>query len=1317
MSWYAHLYSMYPRSFSAVGMDCESLDWHHMCIQLLSKSKYGFAGDFGRFDGTLAPQFIEMFGILANKYYDDDFALLRNTLIEEMIHPQHMCMDAVYTVHGGNPSGNPATVLLNTVVNFCYLAIAWLELAPSGFKTMLSFEKYVFAKIYGDDNIVAVDTLALPFYNMITVQNYFASKGLEYTPPDKVKGAMAWKFDKIENFSFLKRKMVRLPEVSSCLWFAGIDKEVIEEMVYWYRDNDMSMEENVEINVNTALRFAFFHGREYFNHIKTTIKKVIPFKIKYHNFSELAEQWNQIGRIAGVEDINKMELEVTVSIPYIFEGHMAEVAGVGGVAESQVETNLGVTHLEQQAPISQTVAEGAPSNMSVRAESGMPDINWEICDMVDKEAPFAQLDWNTTQVVGANIAAWNCPFDVLGNNTISLAFRNFMFWRGGMEVTARLNGNAMQQGRLILYFVAGKTVETAQTWQRTNFAAKTCCPHILLDPTMNIPGRLQIPFINQNNFINIAAPGATDFTGALMLDVQMVLQTGPGASSDVDVTLFARFPKNMRQAFHVPRPITYVPSRYVDLIAKIPKIVDPKDRRKTREQLLKEVMERFDREYELIDEDESFEGHMGSSSSKGGDTDQSKSNSQSSTTSIEERNVGNTYNISFGAQMERMWKMQTTHEKDPFRDMVGGPVFGNQSNGGDSEGSGGNSTASTTTSTDASATIPTMDKPHSSVLVPVLKKGVGYLNHAKGIEWIDRFSMLPNSQNPADNEHFGVGRDEMRLSYLWQKLTYKANFGHIVGSPTTINPLTQNVGNWSSTQVVGTILMSGYICPFEESFGIQCANKNSEPDFYNYMPTVAYFSLDFNFWRGGFIFHFDFASTAFHSGRLAFAIHYGIFSVPTDLASTSDQFITYFDLTAQNKSFTVAIPYIDTISFRRVPNGPETDLNTVAAGCWSLRIVNQLKVSGTVANNVDYVTYFGADKDYHCWGLFGNNKTLVTCEGHMGEVSTQPTMPVQEQKIPDARMQTAGHSEEQRFHFGEQYHSIQDILRIYRPFHSFNQNSLTGVPPGDIIFETSSNAIYPYVGALFPVYMPLHSGMFARYATCYSFWRGSLRFKFISTLTDKVKTPSGTFTPYQPDSAMRSVIMYDRSSRWANITTGGQWEYVQATIAQYFCNQLAPSLGEQNLIGQRTYTSAFNKDIFPWYNMNLGTGGNSVPCAISHTTMPISIADRYASDHTIEIPYNSEYPVLRTWDAPPSTIADEAVYNPGYIYCGIITDAPNVAGNPQGWAGGIVAMAAASDDWRCGVFVGHHAVTALGVVTPGSGGSYVPLTPDKYPQD
>lgn len=261
------------KSFSAIGIDCESFDWEMFWRRMEEVSNSGFDGDFGCFDGTLFPECMDDCSEIISDWYDDNVdgirvvigereyvwtqqqcRLIRRMIISMIIHTCQLVMNTLYMTHQGMPSGCALTVIINTMVNAMYLRIAFYSLV--GRREPGLYNKTVRDGIYGDDNALAVATEMQSMFNFVSVSKFFREHGLEYTPAEKDSEGVAIR--PLSELGFLKRKTawfqnrVRVPQM---------DKDTIYEMLNWVRaKDDGDVVPQLYSNIRDASWFMFFYG-------------------------------------------------------------------------------------------------------------------------------------------------------------------------------------------------------------------------------------------------------------------------------------------------------------------------------------------------------------------------------------------------------------------------------------------------------------------------------------------------------------------------------------------------------------------------------------------------------------------------------------------------------------------------------------------------------------------------------------------------------------------------------------------------------------------------------------------------------------------------------------------------------------------------------------------------------------------------------------------------------------------------------------------------------------------------------------------------
>lgn len=542
LSFCACFYNNRLNSFSAVGIDPESLEWHRLAGLLLSTSDIGFAGDFSNYDGSLMPEVMSGIMDIINEWYGfDDFNLERNAIADEWIHTLITCMNLVYMKHTGNPSGCPLTVVINTIANYVYMLYAWLQLAPPELRDGVFFDSHVKMFAYGDDNILAVRPSCIPFFNMQTVSDVLRGFGQKYTSPSKDEAH--YESQPVLDFTFLKRKFAHVDH-SSKLTVAQLDQNSILEMINWVRKSDDPVGA-LRANVNTAMRFAFFYGSSWYNRLRSKImnalrEKRIPIVIPSYQYYNAYFGANFCLPVLVTCDMGYLGVEIPETTQIQADSFQHERPEMTGVRSINIDDTLGISDLSQGrnvvgASVATSVADPIKSHL-------LPDPAWTMSNILGRKTMVATGIWDASMARHHTLWAAVAPWDVIiktSNNHV--AFNMFNFWRGKVRIEVRVNGTSFHVGRLILYYAPMTNFNTALRWHGNNTCAQTSVPYVMIDPALNTPAVLEIPFINPKNAINLENPGVTDFLGTIGLDVFSQLATGAVTTPAVGWTVLVSF--------------------------------------------------------------------------------------------------------------------------------------------------------------------------------------------------------------------------------------------------------------------------------------------------------------------------------------------------------------------------------------------------------------------------------------------------------------------------------------------------------------------------------------------------------------------------------------------------------------------------------------------------------------------------------------------------------------------------------------------------------------------------------------------------------
>ncbi|AMQ25905.1 polyprotein [Hepatovirus A] len=233
----------------AVGIDPDS-DWDALAKSMVRFGDYGIDLDFSSFDASLSPFMIEAACEVLS--YLSGVSETQNTVIgNAIVYSKHVLSNLQYTVLGSMPSGSPCTSLLNSIINNINLYYVFSKIFKK--KPLQFYEKIKFI-CYGDD-VMIVFSRDLEIKNLdklgLKIQREFALLGMTATSASKGVPNVVPVLD----LTFLKRKF----NLVDNRFRPAINIKTIWSLVAWMRNNA-----EFEQNVDTALWFAFMHGRDFF---------------------------------------------------------------------------------------------------------------------------------------------------------------------------------------------------------------------------------------------------------------------------------------------------------------------------------------------------------------------------------------------------------------------------------------------------------------------------------------------------------------------------------------------------------------------------------------------------------------------------------------------------------------------------------------------------------------------------------------------------------------------------------------------------------------------------------------------------------------------------------------------------------------------------------------------------------------------------------------------------------------------------------------------------------------------------------------------
>jgi len=263
LDFIAHCYAGRFANEMAVGVNPHSSEWTLLYHHLTRKGNAVIAGDFSNFDGTLNAQILIGICDLINEWYDDGVtnAIIRRTLFEEIVNSIHVMRDTVYMCTHSQPSGNPATVVLNCLYNSVILRLCWRHIfRDTSLHSMYHFGRLVSLVSYGDDNVLNIHSSVSDYFNQTTITEAMNVYGMNYTDESKTGNSAACRT--ISEVSFLKRSFV----MDGGYCWAPLEASVLHESVLWCKtDEDLEIPELVKQTVEMMVQEWAHYPRDRFD--------------------------------------------------------------------------------------------------------------------------------------------------------------------------------------------------------------------------------------------------------------------------------------------------------------------------------------------------------------------------------------------------------------------------------------------------------------------------------------------------------------------------------------------------------------------------------------------------------------------------------------------------------------------------------------------------------------------------------------------------------------------------------------------------------------------------------------------------------------------------------------------------------------------------------------------------------------------------------------------------------------------------------------------------------------------------------------------
>jgi hypothetical protein len=308
-------------------------------------------------------------------------------------------------------------------------------------------------------------------------------------------------------------------------------------------------------NCNTALRFAYFHGKEFFNKLRNEIYEAMfdfgkDRKFNLYTWSYLDRVFNENGSFREIEEL-EVNMNVAQSDRNIaqMDGGAAEATQPSDGHVKNMPDTVGVTTMQNNINFVEQMGVGMSDVQPVsHSQLGdtVPEEPWTAARMLERPMRLARFQWTTAQAdLTTLLRAY--PWGELGTNQIfNNILSSYQFVRGTMVMRVEVNGHRFAQGKLISYAVPMTFFPTIDKWHALNKAAQTSVQHKFSDACDNSVIELELPFYYNKSYYNYNYQQPYTSTGifemlqpwSFYIQVFNPLLVGTGASNSLGVTVW-----------------------------------------------------------------------------------------------------------------------------------------------------------------------------------------------------------------------------------------------------------------------------------------------------------------------------------------------------------------------------------------------------------------------------------------------------------------------------------------------------------------------------------------------------------------------------------------------------------------------------------------------------------------------------------------------------------------------------------------------------------------------------------------------------------
>nr|QID77679.1 polyprotein [Pink bollworm virus 4] len=433
---------------NTIGINPDGEEWTILGNDLKSFSNFILTADYSGYGPRMNSSVLfGAFRVMINWYEHHgatkEDSCVREVMAHEIAHGLHIARDLVFRPVAGMPSGNSATVVINSLANSLYIRLAFLTLAEENaphLADLFYFQKFILLRHNGDDLIVSVKPDIIEWFNNLSLIEFFARYNLKMT--DALKAGKVQPYCNLEDATYLKRGFCPHPTREN-QFLAPLEKSSITDTANWIWRCVDHVQASL-VNSEMCARLAYTQGPVYYSRIVSVLKQA--WRRKGVRFE--APRWE-------VLDINVWDRKIVT--PFNFTGlepQMDTEGSIGKIAIRSDQQNSSV--IQHSGPVevgqSHSLIRGF-EKFSVSVE------RQEYTTMSDRWLLLDVYKWQATDPVGKKLCSVVLPHTVLLVNSESPNVQLFLTHRwfrfDCMRIKVMLNSNAFQVGQLVAGWLYG----------------------------------------------------------------------------------------------------------------------------------------------------------------------------------------------------------------------------------------------------------------------------------------------------------------------------------------------------------------------------------------------------------------------------------------------------------------------------------------------------------------------------------------------------------------------------------------------------------------------------------------------------------------------------------------------------------------------------------------------------------------------------------------------------------------------------------------------------------------------------------------------